>query len=72
MNVAENHTDMNRFKLALRDFLIQLREFSAGESADTTDLFVEEKEAEARQKQQDAARIPGMLKPSQMEDNEDL
>jgi exportin-1 len=74
LNLAEYHHDINRFKLALRDFLIQLKEFSAGDNAE---LFLEEKEAEAKQKEvserEMASRIPGMLKPSQMEDrDEDL
>jgi len=71
--LGEYHGDINRFKLALRDFLIQLKEFSG----DNAELFLEEKEAEQQQKalaEHDAAmRIPGMLKPSQLEDkDEDL
>lgn len=69
--LIENHNDINRFKLALRDFLIQLKEFSAG---DNTELFLEEKEMESQQKadaeRQTAMRIPGMLKPSQLDDND--
>lgn len=69
--LAEHHNDINRFKLALRDFLIQLKEFSG----DNTELFLEEKEAEARRKAEDersaAMRIPGMLKPSQLEDKDE-
>ncbi|KAF4603923.1 Karyopherin transporter [Pleurotus pulmonarius] len=69
--LAENHNDINRFKLALRDFLIQLKEFSG----DNTELFLEEKEAEARRKAEEersaAMRIPGMLKPSQLEDKDE-
>jgi exportin-1 len=72
--LSENHNDINRFKLALRDFLIQLKEFSAGDNAE---LFLEEKEAETQRKadeeRQAAMKIPGMLKPSQIEDkDEDL
>jgi exportin-1 len=70
-NLREFHSDINRFKLALRDFLIQLKEFSG----DNADLFLEEKEAEAQRKEQEereaAMRIPGMLKPSQMEDKDE-
>jgi exportin-1 len=70
-NLGEFHSDINRFKLALRDFLIQLKEFSG----DNADLFLEEKEAEAQRKAQEehdaAMRIPGMLKPSQMEDRDE-
>ncbi|KAF8810133.1 hypothetical protein BYT27DRAFT_7187000 [Phlegmacium glaucopus] len=71
-SLSENHNDINRFKLALRDFLIQLKEFSAG---DNTELFLEEKEYESQQKaeaeRQTAMRIPGMLKPSQMDDKDE-
>ncbi|KAF9476337.1 hypothetical protein BDN70DRAFT_995761 [Pholiota conissans] len=70
--LTENHNDINRFKLALRDFLIQLKEFSAGDNAE---LFLEEKELEAQQKlaaeREAAMRIPGMLKPSQLEDKDE-
>jgi exportin-1 len=69
--LGEYHNDINRFKLALRDFLIQLKEFSG----DNAELFLEEKEAEQLQKaaaERDAAmRIPGMLKPSQLEDKDE-
>ena len=71
LSLAENHSDINRFKLALRDFLIQLKEFSG----DNADLFLEEKELESQQKAQAereaAMRIPGMLKPSQLEDKDE-
>jgi exportin-1 len=70
-NLGEFHRDINRFKLALRDFLIQLKEFSG----DNADLFLEEKESEAQRKaeaeREAAMRIPGMLKPSQMEDKDE-
>lgn len=71
VNLGEHHNDINKFKAALRDFLIQLKEFSG----DNADLFLEEKEAEAHQKAQEeraaAMRIPGMLKPSQIEDKDE-
>lgn len=70
-NLGEYHSDINRFKLALRDFLIQLKQFSG----DNTELFLEEKETEQQQKAQaereQAMRIPGMLKPSQIEDRDE-
>lgn len=70
-NLGEQHNDLNRFKLSLRDFLIQLKEFSG----DNAELFLEEKEAETAQRLQqerDAAmKIPGMLKPSQIEDRDE-
>lgn len=68
--LGEQHNDINRFKLTLRDFLISLKEFSG----DNTELFLEEKEQEAERKAQEerstAMRIPGMLKPSQIEDED--
>ncbi|EPT05907.1 hypothetical protein FOMPIDRAFT_1012966 [Fomitopsis schrenkii] len=71
MKLAEFHSDINRFKLALRDFLIQLKEFSG----DNTELYLEEKEEEAQRKAEEersaAMRIPGMLKPSQIEDKDE-
>jgi len=51
--------------------LIQLKEFSG----DNTELFLEEKEEEVKRKAEAertaASAIPGMLKPSQMEDKEE-
>jgi exportin-1 len=70
--LSENHNDLNRFKLALRDFLIQLKEFSVSDNAE---LFLEEKEAEVQRKaekeREAAMKIPGMLKPSQIEDKDE-
>ncbi|THG98585.1 hypothetical protein EW026_g3626 [Hermanssonia centrifuga] len=71
LSLGEHHSDINRFKLALRDFLIQLKEFSG----DNAELYLEEKEAEAQRKAEEereaAMRIPGMLKPSQIEDKDE-
>lgn len=70
-SLGELHADPNRFKLALRDFLIALKEFSG----DNAELFLDEKEAEAQRKALEersaAMRIPGMLKPSQLEDKDE-
>ncbi|ORX53573.1 nuclear export factor CRM1 [Hesseltinella vesiculosa] len=61
-----------KFKLEVRDFLIQLKEF-AGENAD---LYLEEKEAEMEQKRkaerEKALSIPGMVKPSDMDEDENI
>lgn len=69
--MGEYHNDINRFKLALRDFLIQLKEFSG----DNAELFLEEKEAENQRRMEEemekGMRIPGLLKPSQMEDKDE-
>jgi exportin-1 len=70
-SLSEQHNDINRFKLSLRDFLIQLKEFSG----DNAELYLEEKETEAQRKAQEereaAMRVPGMLKPSQIEDKDE-
>ena len=70
-NLAEYHSDINKFKLALRDFLVQLKEFAD----DNAELYLEEKEAEAQRKAQEereaAMKIPGMLKPSQVQDQDE-
>lgn len=66
-SLGEFHSDINRFKLSLRDFLISLKEFSG----DNAELFLEEKETEAQRKAEQERSIPGMLKPSQMEDKDE-
>ena len=72
VSLAEHHNDLPRFKLALRDFLIQLKEFAAGDNAE---LYLEEKEAEAQSRAQAereaALRIPGMVKPALLEDRDE-
>jgi exportin-1 len=69
--LSTHHDDLNRFKLSLRDFLIQMKEFSG----DNTDLYLEEKEAENQRKleaeREAALRIPGMVKPSLLEDKDE-
>jgi exportin-1 len=58
----------------LRDFLISLRESS---NDDNAELYLEEKEAEQQRKVEEeranAERVPGLLKPSQIkEEDEEL
>ena len=64
------NTDQNRFKLMLRDFLISLKEFSG----DTTELFAEERELAAKnakdQERERAMKVGGLLKPSELDDDE--
>lgn len=68
----ENSGDPTKFKSTLRDFLISLKEFSG----DNAELFLDEKEAEAERKaveeREAAIRVPGMLKPAQLDDDADL
>ncbi|RKP08205.1 Crm1-F1 [Thamnocephalis sphaerospora] len=58
--------DPLQFKLHVRDFLVQLKEFSG----DTADLYLEEREAELLAKQnaekEKALMVPGLVKPSEM------
>ncbi|KAL7408945.1 Crm1-F1 [Mrakia frigida] len=66
------HEDPNKFKLTLRDFLITMKEYSGEEDPDS--LLID-KEAELAQKakveRQAALQVPGMIKPSELDD-EDL
>ena len=72
ISLCEFHNDAAKFKLSLRDFLIQLKEFSG----DNAELFLDEKEADAQRKaaaeREAAMKIPGMLKPSQIQEDEEL
>jgi len=65
------HGDLTRFKLNLRDFLIQLKEFSGG---DNTELYAEEREAElearAQAERERASKVGGLIKPSEMADDD--
>ncbi|KAG0367898.1 CRM1 C terminal-domain-containing protein [Gamsiella multidivaricata] len=65
----ETNRDANRFKLHLRDFLIQLTEFGASEN-ERNELFLDEREAEQETKRkmerEAALRIPGLVKPSEL------
>ncbi|KAF9417464.1 Karyopherin transporter, partial [Podila epigama] len=65
----ETNRDTNKFKLHLRDFLIQLTEFGATDD-EQNELFLDEREAELevkRKQERDAAlRIPGLIKPSDL------
>ncbi|ORY64411.1 CRM1 C terminal-domain-containing protein [Pseudomassariella vexata] len=61
----------DKFRLNLRDFLISLKEFAG----DNTELFVVEKEQEARDKltadHERRAKVGGLLKPSEIEAEDD-
>lgn len=61
--------DLPTFKIHLRDFLIELKEFSP---EDNSAMFMEEKERVAQEQQAAMAQrnaIPGMLKPSEIDDD---
>ncbi|KAL1923674.1 uncharacterized protein VTP21DRAFT_8654 [Calcarisporiella thermophila] len=61
------NNDLNTFKLHVRDFLIQLKEFAG---TDNADLFLEEREAELEEKRklerEYALKVPGMVKPADL------
>ncbi|KAF9962945.1 Karyopherin transporter [Mortierella alpina] len=69
----ETNRDTNKFKLHLRDFLIQLTEFGASDT-EKNELFLDEREAEQEAKQklerEAALKIPGLVKPSEMEEDD--
>ena len=73
MALFETNRDANKFKLHLRDFLIQLTEFGASDT-EKNDLFLDEREAEQEAKQklerEAALKIPGLVKPSEMEEDD--
>ena len=62
--------DLPSFKTHLRDFLIQLKEFSA---EDNSGLFHEENEQAKQQMEQEAiarrTAVPGILKPSEIDED---
>jgi len=62
--------DLTNFKTHLRDFLIQLKEFS---NEDNTGLYSEEQERASKQREAEIraqrSAIPGMLKPSEVDDD---
>ncbi|KAJ1845638.1 Karyopherin transporter, partial [Coemansia sp. RSA 2708] len=62
--------DLEKFRNHVRDFLIQTKEFAG----DNADLYLDETEREIEQKKQkekeQALAVPGMVKPSEMEEDE--
>ena len=63
--------DLPSFKTHLRDFLIELKEFN---SEDNSALYTEETDLAARQREQamlaERQAVPGMLKPSEIDDDD--
>ena len=65
-------SDLSRFKITVRDFLIQLKEFSD----DNAELYAEDRET-AQQAAKDAereraAKVGGLLKPSEIDQDDEL
>ena len=65
-------SDLARFKLNIRDFLIQLKEFSG----DNADLYAEDREtaqqAAKEAERERAAKVGGLLKPSEIDQDDEL
>ena len=64
--------DISRFKLHIRDFLIQLKEFSD----DNAELYAEDRE-QAQQALKEAERerakqVGGLMKPSEIDQDDEL
>ncbi|KAK4575230.1 Karyopherin transporter [Recurvomyces mirabilis] len=69
-SLFDNTEDINKFKLILRDFLIQLKEFAG----DNAELFTEDREQAAKElkdrERERGMKIGGLLKPSELDDDE--
>lgn len=68
-----NHnTDLPKFKLILRDFLIQLKEFSG----DNSELYAEERDDAQKAAQvaerERLAKVGGLLKPVDLDQDDEL
>lgn len=65
-------TDLAKFKLNLRDFLIQLKEFSG----DNSDLFAEDREDAQKAahvaERERAIKVGGLLKPADLDQDDEL
>lgn len=66
------NTDLPRFKLLLRDFLIQLKEFSG----DNAELFAEDREdalqAASAAERAEKVKVGGLLKPADLDPDDEL
>jgi exportin-1 len=64
------NTQYDKFRLTLRDFLISLREFAG----DNAELFLVEKEQQERDARaadiERRSKVGGLMKPSELEDDE--
>ena len=69
-SLFDNTEDLTKFKLILRDFLIQLKEFAG----DNAELFTEDREQAAQDAREAerarASKVGGLLKPSELDDDE--
>lgn len=62
----------DRFKLNLRDFLIQLKEFAG----DNAELYADEKEQQEREaraaERERLSKVGGLLKPTELPEDDEL
>ena len=66
------NTQYDKFRLSLRDFLISLREFS-GDNAELYLIEKEQQERDAKQAElQRRSKVSGLLKPSELEQDDEL
>ena len=72
MGLFNLNLDLQTFKTHLRNFLIELQEFS---NEDNSGLFAEEKQEEderrRREMEEHRSSIPGMVKPSEIGELDD-
>lgn len=72
IGLFEHTDDLNKFKTHLRDFLISLKEFTG----DNAELYTEEREQAIRDAQtaerDRAMKVGGLLKPSEMDQEDEL
>ena len=66
------NNDLNRFKVNLRDFLIQLKEFSG----DNAELYADDREQEQKAakdaERERALKVGGLLKPADIDQDDEL
>ena len=66
------NTDVSKFKLLLRDFLIQLKEFAG----DNAELFTEDREdallAANAAERAEKSKVGGLLKPADLDQDDEL
>ncbi|KAL8825178.1 MAG: hypothetical protein Q9191_004574 [Dirinaria sp. TL-2023a] len=71
-NLFSMNTDLAKFKLMLRDFLIQLKEFSG----DNSELFAEDREAAQQAanvaEREQKSKVGGLLKPADLDQDDEL
>lgn len=66
------NSDINRFKTNLRDFLIQLKEFSG----DNAELYADDREQEMKAariaERERLSKVGGLLKPAEIDQDDEL